>query len=112
MTTASELVTFAEGMAHEYRLYRDPGFDPTYAHLIDATRVTETPLTSSELASLARRTKFSPRSRRAVVATSPVRFGLGRMFEAYLQLSGLAEFVNTFKEMDGALEWLGVSGPL
>jgi hypothetical protein len=28
------------------------------------------------------------------------------MFEAYLQLSGLAEFVNTFKEMDGALEWL------
>ena len=93
VTTASDLFSFAEGIAHEDQLYRDPDFDPTYAHLIDATPVTETVLTSSELASLARRTKFATRSRRALVARSPVVFGLGRMFEAYLQLSGLAEFV-------------------
>jgi hypothetical protein len=34
------------------------------------------------------------------------------MFEAYLQLSGLAEFVDVFKEMDKALEWLGATGTL
>ena len=76
VTTAPEVFPFAEGIAHEDQLYRDPDFDPTYAHLIDATRVTETMLTSSELGSLARRTKFSPKSRRALVATSPVVFGL------------------------------------
>jgi hypothetical protein len=112
VTMASEIFTYAEGMAHEDQLYRDPNFDPTYAHLIDATGVTGTALTSSELAALARRTKFSPQSRRALVATSPVLFGLGRMFEAYLQLSGLAEFVGIFKELDQALEWLGITGPL
>ena len=110
VTTASEVFTFAEGIAHEDQLYRDPDFDPSYAHLIDATRVTETMLTSFELAALARRTKFSTNSRRALVAASPVVFGLGRMFEAYLQLSGLAEFVGVFREMDKALKWLGATG--
>ncbi|MGC1451443.1 MAG: hypothetical protein WA830_15545 [Candidatus Sulfotelmatobacter sp.] len=50
VTTASEAFTFAEGIAPEDQLYRDPDFDPTYAHLIDATGVTETMVTSSELA--------------------------------------------------------------
>jgi hypothetical protein len=104
--------TFAEGLAHEDQISLDPDFDPTYDHLIDATLVTRAALTGSELASLASRTKFSRQSRRAIIVTSTVLFGLGRMFETYLQLSGSAESMGIFKERDQALQWLGIEGKL
>src|SRR5580704_611018 len=108
VTTASDVFTFAEAMAHEDKLYVDPDFDPTFVHLVDATRVSGTELTASEISRLARRTKFSPKSRKALVVSTPLLFGLARMFETYLQLSGAAEFVKVFKQRDQAMEWLEV----
>jgi hypothetical protein len=110
VTTASEVFTYAEGLAHEDQIYREPDFDPNFAHLIDGTSVTKAELTPPELQYLARRTRFSPQSRRAMVVTSPVLYGVARMFEAYLQLSGSGEFMSVFKEREKALEWLGVDG--
>jgi hypothetical protein len=112
VTTGWDVFTFAEGLAHEDQISVDPDFDPTYDHLIDATLVTKAELTGSELAALASRTKFSPQSRRAIIVTSPVLFGLGRMFETYLQLSGSAEFMGIFRERAEALQWLGITGEL
>ena len=100
--------TFAEGMAHEDRLYSDPDFDPTFDHLVDATPLTKADLSASELASLARRRMFAPMSRKAIVVNSTFFYGLARMYEAYLQLSGSAESTGIFKEMTKAREWLGI----
>ena len=110
VSTAWEQFTFADGMAHEDRIYLDPEFDPTYAHLIDATQVTTTDISGSELATLARRTKISPKARRAFVAPTVVIYGLARMFETYLQLAGSGEFMAVFREMKPAMDWLGVEG--
>jgi hypothetical protein len=110
VTTASEVFTYAEGLAHEDQIYREPDFDANFAHLIDGTSVTKAELTPSELQYLARGTRFSLQSRRAMVVASPVLYGIARMFEAYLQLSGSGEFMSVFKEREKALEWLGVDG--
>jgi hypothetical protein len=112
VTTASGEFTFAEGLAHEEQLYRDPDFDPTYSHLIDASQVTKAELNGSELSALAQRTRFSPQSHKALVVNSTVLFGLARMYEAYLQLSGAGEQVSVFRELSQAKEWLGIEGEL
>ena len=109
VTTASEVFTFAEAMAHEDKIYSDPDFDPTFVHLIDATGITRTEITASEISTLARRTGFSPKSRKALVVNSALLFGLARMFETYLQLSGASESVSVFKERGDALRWLGIT---
>jgi hypothetical protein len=110
VTTASEVFTFAEGMAHEDKIYSDPEFDPTFVHLIDATGITRVELTASEISTLARRTRFSPTARKALVVNTALLFGLARMFETYLQLSGSAESVSVFKQRNEALQWLGIDG--
>jgi hypothetical protein len=110
VTTASGVFTFAEAMAHEDKIYSDADFDPTFVHLIDATAITKTEITAAEISTLARRTGFSPKSRKALVANSTLLFGLARMFEAYLQLAGTSESMSVFKERSGALQWLGIDG--
>ena len=110
VTTASDVFTFAEAMAHEDKIYDDPDFDPTFVHLIDGTGITRADLTASEISILARRTRFSPNARKAMVVNTVLLFGLARMFETYLQLSGASESVSVFKERGEALRWLGVVG--
>jgi hypothetical protein len=112
VTIASEVFTFAEGMAHEDTIYDDPDFDPSFVHLIDATGITRTDLTASEISTLARRMRFSPKARKALVVNTALLFGLARMFETYLQLSGASESVSVFKERKEALAWLGIVGEL
>ena len=111
VTMASGLVTFAEAMGNEDKIGADPDFDPGFAHLIDATGITTAELRATELSTLAQRTTFSAQSRKAVVVSSVVLFGLARMFEAYSQLSG-AESVSVFRDRVEALKWLGISGEL
>lgn len=112
LTTASGEFTFADATAHEDRLYGDPEFDPTFAHLIDGTHVTKTEISAPELSTLARRTKFSAHSRKALVVNSTYLYGLARMFQAYLEASRSSESISVFRELDQAKEWLGITGEL
>ncbi len=112
LTTASGEFHFAEGAANEDQLYADPDFDPTFDHLIDGTQVTKAHISASELSSLARRTRFSPKARQALVVTSTVLYGLARMFQAYMEVSRSSESISVFKELEKAKEWLGISGEL
>jgi hypothetical protein len=109
VTTATGVVTLAEGMANEDSIGLHPDFDPTFAHLIDAAGITKADLSTSDLAALARRTTFSSHARKAVLVSSPVLYGLGRVFETYSQLAG-SESVHVFKDRFKALEWLGITG--
>lgn len=110
VTTASGVFTFADGMAHEDKLYDDANFDPNFVHLIDATGITRAEVTASEISTLARRVRFSPKARKALVVSTVLLFGLARMFQTYLQLSGAAESVSVFRNRDKALQWLGITG--
>jgi len=83
LTHAEGCVTFDDARGHQDRLLADPEFDASFDQLIDATGVTKLDLSADEVRTLAQRHVFSLRSRRALVATKPDVFGVGRMMEIY-----------------------------
>ena len=90
------------------------GFD----ELIDMTRVTRVELPSAdrirELAKLAAAMdSTASRSRFAIVASSDIAFGLGRMFQTHRHLEPLStKEVGVFRSMKEALAFLRIDCPL
>jgi hypothetical protein len=103
--TAEGRVTFDDLRAHQDRLLADPEFDKSFDQLIDATRVTKIDVSADGVRTLAQRHIFSFKSRRALVATKPDIFGVGRMMEIYQEDAGHTE-LEVFYSMDEALKWL------
>jgi hypothetical protein len=108
ITTGSGRVTFAEIKAHQDQLLNDPNFNPEFNQLLDMTAVISLDLSVGEAQIAASRRLFSPTSRRAFVATSPTIFGMGRMMEAYHELSTAASLASIFHDLPSALKWLGL----
>src|SRR5262245_25421334 len=106
LTTVEGCVTFDDARRHQDRLLADPEFDASFDQLIDATSVTKIDISADEVRTLAHSHVFSLKSRRAVVATKPDVFGMGRMAEIYHEDIGNNE-VEVFYSMDEALKWLG-----
>mgnify|MGYP007056043784 CR=1 FL=1 len=81
------------------------GFDSTYDHLFDMSGVTAVEdLGTSALKRLASVRIFSESSRRAVVASGDLEYGMARMYEVF---SGSTEKnYAVFRTIDEALEWL------
>ena len=102
-------VTFEDMLANQDRLLNDPDFDPNFNQLSDATLATDTDLSEHNVRMLYQRRVFSASSRRAVVAPTDFAFGMARMLQAYLELSGTAHPVKIFRDRASALRWLGVS---
>jgi len=91
-------------------LLNDPDFDPEFNQLIDLTAVTSLDISADEARAIAGRKLFSFTSRRALVATSPAIFGMGRMMEVYNEMSEVASQVRIFYDLPSALKWLGLDG--
>src|SRR5256885_145293 len=70
------------------RLLADPAFDPTFSQLIDLRRMTDTTLELVELMSIAGSSVFRPGVRRAIVSTTPLQYGIARMFETLSEQHG------------------------
>jgi hypothetical protein len=109
ITRAWDRVTYADFKAHQDRLLSDSGFDPNFRQLLDATKVTSSDITASDVRELTSRPVFSPTSSRAFVAVNPAYFGIGRMAEAYLSLMRLSSETRVFYDLTSALEWLGLT---
>jgi len=109
VTTAWDRVTYAEVKAHQDQLLSDPGFNSEFDQLIDVTGATAWEIATGDLRMLARRKVFSPISRRAWVATMPESFGLGRMAQAFHEVSESPSEACTFYDLPAALKWLGIT---
>ena len=107
ISTAWDRLTFAEAKAHQDQLAIDPGFNPAFNQLIDATAVSTLEMTNDEAKSLVRRVIFSQESRRAFVAITPTIFGVGRLMGAHDEIARAPDRANVFSTRDAALEWLG-----
>jgi hypothetical protein len=107
VTTGTGVLTGDEGLACCLQLKGRTDFDPAFNQLLDFTNATQFDATSTQLQNIAGQPLFSHASRRAIVATSPVIFGLARMFESYRSISQFGEHVMVFTDVDKALEWLG-----
>lgn len=51
---------------------------------------------------------FHPSSRRAVIATNPDVFGMGRMMDVYHSMATGRQNLRVFYDRASALQWLGV----
>jgi hypothetical protein len=107
ISTGSDQLTFAEIKSHQDQLLNDPDFNAEFDQLIDLTAVTSLDISIDEAKIIARRRLFSSTSRRAFVATSPTVFGMGRLMEAYHEMSNAASRVRVFYDLPSALKWLG-----
>jgi hypothetical protein len=107
-TTGTGIVTISEIYAHYERLLADPDFDRQYNQLLDFTRAKELTASVEEIASCARRTIFSPDSRRAWVASSPAIYGIGRLAVSHHELSASPSQACAFNDLSSAMEWLGL----
>lgn len=74
--------------------------------MIDTTRVTDYALSGVELRMIANRKLFSLTSRRALIVTNTFMRGMGRMFQAYYEMSKMASPMSLFHDRDSALKWL------
>ena len=105
MSSASGVVTFADLLAHQEKLLADPDFSPDFSQLWDLVHVTKVELTTEELRRLAGRSIFSSASRRAILASSDLVFGLSRMFEIFRETLG-EKGIRVFRNLDDALDWV------
>ncbi len=108
ISTGSDLVTFDEMKAHQDQLLRDPDFNPEFNQLIDASGVTAVNLSRDAAQEITHRNIFSVRSRRALVATKPAIFGMGRLLMTYFEMADSPSQTNVFHDFPPALKWLGV----
>lgn len=97
--TANDVLEFRE------QVLRDDNFDPNFCQLVDCTHVTEVDITANEVRMLAEMSPFSPDSRRALVAKTPLIFGLSRMFETLRGLRG-EKYIRVFHNRNDAIAWL------
>ena len=107
ISTASQLVSFAEVIAHQDGLLSDPDFDPQFSQFLDGTGVTGLDISIEQAKTFARRQVFSSGSRRAWVSPNPAIFGMGRLIAAYHELSPSATQVHVFRDSSSAWKWLG-----
>jgi len=105
ITMGLDRVTLAEAMANQERLLKDPEFDPGYSQLMDVTRADLGGLTASDIRMIAERNVFSVNSRRAIVVSSNLAYGFGRMFETLREIAG-EKGVRIFRDIDEAVDWL------
>jgi hypothetical protein len=108
ISTASDRVTFADIKSHQDQLLNDPDFDPQFNQFIDMTAVTVIDISTQEAIVVAQRKIFSRTSRRAFVASSPEVFGVGRLMEAYNEMSDAKSEACVFSGVPSALKWLGL----
>lgn len=105
MTTASGTVTFADALAHQEKLRRDPDFDPSFSQLLDVSFVTRLEITSEHVRLLAQSSSFSQDSRRAVLVSNDTAYGLARMFEMLRESAGDTG-IEVFRSLEEALDWV------
>lgn len=101
-------LTFSDFREQQESFIRDPDFDPAFNQLVDVTRVTSLSLSTEEAKLISGRSIFLPTSRRAVVASTPAVFGMGRMMDAYHTIATGRENVAVFYDREEAMRWLGL----
>jgi hypothetical protein len=108
VSTGSGCLTFDEAKTHDEQLENDPDFDPDFSQIIDFTALTAFDVSTLEAKTLASQSSFSSKSRRALVASRPEIYGMGRLLEVYHEMAGGQAETHIFYDRDEAMKWLGV----
>ena len=101
-------VTCDEVLAHRDQLVSNPDFDPDFDQLVDGRAVTELEISVEEAKTIAGRSLFSAKSRRAFVASGLAILGMARLVETYSHLATGNKQIRVFHDLPTALKWLGL----
>ncbi|HEY5228699.1 MAG TPA: hypothetical protein VIJ19_09165 [Opitutaceae bacterium] len=104
-TSMDGVLTYREATSLIAKMGADPLFNPAYTELSDLREVTSVEMTMDQIAELAALRVFARTSRRAIVATNPLYFGMARMYESHHEASSGGN-VRVFSEMAEALLWI------
>jgi len=108
VSTGTDCVSWKEIKASQDHTQTDPTFHPLFDQIIDLRAVTSFDMTTEQVRVLARRAIFSLTSKRALVASSPAIFGVGRMWKMFTDLSDNPSQIRVFYDLSSALMWLGL----
>lgn len=101
---ASGVLTEGDVTRVRERVLCDPGFDPTYDQLFDASAVEDIALSKESMARLADTSILAPSVRRAFVAMTTLQYGMARMFTAMSERRN--HVTQVFRELEKAEAWL------
>jgi hypothetical protein len=107
VSTGHDRVCWTEIKACQDQTKTDPNFNPQFDQIVDLRATTRFDMTGEQARVLARRMIFSFSSKRAIVASHPVAFGMGRMWETFTELSDNPSQLQVFHNLPLALRWLG-----
>ena len=100
-------LTDRELLAHVRAVTVDPRFARNFHQLADTRDVTNVQITAATIREMIRLNPFVAGSRRALVVTNDVLFGMARMYQ---MLRGESpDELEIFRKMDDALQWLGLA---
>ncbi len=97
ISIGSDRLTFAEVTTHQDQLRNDPDFNSELNQLIDLRAATSLDLSVDEAKINCPPPAIFTDIQRAFVATNPAIFGMGRMMEAYNELSNVASQVGILR---------------
>jgi len=104
----SGYLPFSDLKSEEDRLRSDPKFKSNLNQLLDVREVTAFEMSTNQARLLAGSNPFSARSRRAFVVGKEQAFGMGRMFQSFVELSANPAQGSVFYDVGDALNWLGL----
>ncbi len=99
-------VTGAELLEATDALHTMPEFARANRELGDYQGVTDFDLDASAIQRLASRSVFAAETRRAVVVSTDVTYGMARMYQMLRERPGDGLYV--FRDMDEAITWIGL----
>ena len=105
MSTGFGVFTMADAWSHQEKLRKEPDFDPSFSQPMDLSHVTKIELQPEDVRRLAQASIFAPNSKRAILVTSEVGFGLARMFSILRETLG-EKGIEAFRNLDDALDWV------
>jgi hypothetical protein len=100
------ILTDGELLAHVRALTIDPRFARSFHQLADLRDVADVEVSTSTIREMARLNPYGDGSRRAVVVTSDVLFGMARMYQ--ILRDEPTDELEVFRKLDDALRWLGI----
>ena len=105
ITYASGDITLDDMREHMLMVQNHPDIEPDYSHIFDLREAGEIDIKTNDVKQLADFSYFNEQSKRAIVASSDLFYGMSRMYEIFKQDASVN--IRVFRTYEEAKEWVG-----
>lgn len=106
ITQAQAGVSIDEMRSHMSTVSSHPDIHPDFSHLFDLREAKNINFNTNEVKQLAEFSYFDDSSKRAIVASSDLYYGMARMYEIFKESSSAN--IRVFRTYEEAKEWIGL----